>query len=217
MYAGGRWWPVANANTAAPSWPMSRRVCALTGNPSRRPGVDESRDKVIEPPPGFVVSSGTSDTPVASFESKDGRIVGVQFHPEVVHTPQGETIIRNFLFDVARLRPDWTMRSFIETTVEHVRERVAERTLWRHFRRVDSSVMVALLHQALGDQLHPIFVNNGLLRKNEAVEVLETFREHLGINLTYVDASGRFLERLRDVTDPERKRKIIGEEFIKGF
>ncbi len=175
-------------------------------------------DKVIEAPPGFVISSRTSDTPVASFESEDGRIVGVQFHPEVVHTPQGETIIRNFLFNVARLKPDWTMRSFIETTVEQVRERVGEAHVVAALSGgVDSSVMVALLHQALGDQLHPIFVNNGLLRKNEAREVLEMFKEHLGINLTYVDASGRFLERLRDVTDPERKRKIIGEEFIRVF
>ena len=175
-------------------------------------------DKVIDVPPGFQISSSTSDTPVASLESEDSRISGVQFHPEVVHTPEGYRIITNFLYNIARLKPDWTMRSFIETTVETVRERVGTAHVVAALSGgVDSSVMVVLLHRAIGDQLHPIFVNNGLLRKNEALEVRETFKDHLGIDLTYVDASDRFLEGLRDVTDPERKRKIIGETFIRVF
>lgn len=175
-------------------------------------------DKVIEPPPGFMVSAGTQDAPVACVESTDYRITGVQFHPEVIHTPQGGTIIRNFLHEIAHLRSEWTMASFIETAIEEVRGEVGEfHAVAALSGGVDSSVMVALLHRAIGDRLHPIFVNNGLLRKDEAREVLDTFEEHLGIGLDYVDASDRFLDKLAGATDPELKRKIIGEEFIRIF
>jgi len=175
-------------------------------------------DKVIELPQAFVVTARTADAPVAALESEDHRISGVQFHPEVVHTPEGKTIIGNFLFRIAKLRPDWTMASFIETTIAEVRERVRSAHVVAALSGgVDSSVMVALLHRAIGDRLHPIFVDNGLLRKNEAEEVVETFRKHLGIDLIHVDASDRFLGKLAGVSDPERKRKIIGEEFIRVF
>ena len=174
-------------------------------------------DKVVQLPEGFRVTSSTFDAEAASFESVDRKIVGVQFHPEVVHTPQGETILRNFLFEIAELAPDWNMASFIESTVENAREQVGEAEVVAALSGgVDSSVMVALLHRAIGDQLHPVFVNNGLLRKNEAHQVIETFRG-LGIELHYVDASHRFLSQLKGVSDPERKRKIIGEEFIRVF
>jgi len=175
-------------------------------------------DKVVLPPAGFRISSRTAETAVASFESDDQRITGVQFHPEVVHTPDGAKILSNFLFRIARIKPDWSMASFIGTVTEEVRERVGEAHVVAALSGgVDSSVMVALLHKALGDQLHPIFVNNGLLRKGEVDEVLSTFQDHLGIRLDYVDASDRFLGKLSGVTDPERKRKIIGEEFIRVF
>lgn len=175
-------------------------------------------DKVICLPDGFQVTASTSDTAVASFESADHRICGVQFHPEVIHTPEGVRILRNFLFQIAGLAADWSMASFVETTIADVRQRVqGSQVVAALSGGVDSSVMVAVLHKALGDQLHPIFVNNGLLRKGEAEEVLSTFQDHLGIHLDYVDASERFLTRLQGVTDPEAKRKIIGEEFIRVF
>ncbi|MBI5251870.1 MAG: glutamine-hydrolyzing GMP synthase [Desulfomonile tiedjei] len=175
-------------------------------------------DKVISLPEGFRTTGSTEDTVFAAIESEDHRICGVQFHPEVVHTPDGTTILKNFLYRIAGLGPDWTMASFIETTSSEVRERVGDRHVVAALSGgVDSSVMVALLHRAIGAQLHPIFVNNGLLRKDEAREVLSTFRDQLGIQLDYVDASTRFLGKLRGVTDPERKRRIIGEEFIRVF
>lgn len=175
-------------------------------------------DKVIGLPEGFRATASTEDTIFAAFESEDHRICGVQFHPEVVHTPDGTKILKNFLYHIAELAADWTMASFIETTCSEVRERVADSHVVAALSGgVDSSVMVALLHRAIGAQLHPIFVDNGLLRKNEAKEVLSTFRDKLGIQLDAVDASERFLGKLRGVTDPERKRRIIGEEFIRVF
>jgi len=175
-------------------------------------------DKVVQLPAGFSASASTSDTAIAAFESEDHRIAGVQFHPEVVHTPQGETIIRNFLYKIASLKPEWTMASFIQTTCREVQERVGDAHVVAALSGgVDSSVMVVLLHRAIGDRLHPIFVNNGVLRKNEAEEVLATFRDRLHIDLHYVNAADRFLARLAGVTDPEEKRKIIGEEFIRVF
>ncbi len=175
-------------------------------------------DKALEAPPGFTIVARTPEAPVAAIENTDAQIAGVQFHPEVVHTPLGETVIRNFLFKMAGLTPDWTMASFIDSTVDEVRSKVGGAHVVAALSGgVDSSVMTALLHRALGDQLHPIFVNNGLLRKGEAQEVRSTFREHLGANLDYVDASERFLAKLHGVADPEQKRKIIGEEFIRVF
>lgn len=174
-------------------------------------------DKVVKLPEGFRVTAATADTALAAFESSDHRISGVQFHPEVVHTPQGEKVLHNFLFAIAGLQADWTMASFTHRTIEEVRERVGEGHVVAALSGgVDSSVMVALLHRAIGDRLHPIFVNNGVLRKGESEEVVTTFRD-LGIPLDYVDASDRFLSRLAGVTDPEAKRKIIGEEFIRIF
>jgi len=188
-------------------------------------GIDEGAqvwmshgDKVIQAPHGFTVSASTSDAAVAAMESEDHRISGVQFHPEVVHTPQGNMIIKNFLFRIAGLAPEWTMASFIKTAVEEIREQVgAGQVVAALSGGVDSSVMVALLHRAISSRLHPIFVNNGLLRKNEVDEVLAAFERHLGIGLTYVDASDRFLSKLDGIVDPEEKRKVIGEEFIRVF
>jgi len=175
-------------------------------------------DKVIRLPEGFVSSAATLDSDIAAMESEDSRISAVQFHPEVVHTPDGERILRNFLFNIARLQPDWSMASFIENTTTNVRDLVGKAHVVAALSGgVDSSVMVALLHTAIGDQLHPIFVNNGLLRKDEVDEVRSAFRDLLGVHLTYVDASDRFLTKLLGVTDPEQKRKVIGEEFIRVF
>jgi GMP synthase (glutamine-hydrolysing) len=174
-------------------------------------------DKVIEVPDNFSASAGTADTAFACLENKLLGIYGVQFHPEVVHTPDGVKILENFLRKIAGISTNWNMASFIDTSIEHVKNVVGSGHVVAALSGgVDSSVMVALLHRAIGDQLHPIFVNNGLLRKDESKEVLDMFRG-LGIDLDYVDASERFLSKLSGVTDPERKRKIIGEEFIRVF
>ncbi len=193
------------------------RFCFRVSQPALRCGSSHG-DKVIELPRSFKVTSSTEDTAFASFESQDCRISGVQFHPEVVHTPEGAIVLKNFLYKIAKLEPNWTMASFVETAVAEVKRRVGKAHVVAALSGgVDSSVMVTLLHQAIGDCLHPIFVNNGLLRKGETGEVLGIFRDQLGIELDYVDAADRFLTRLSGVTDPEQKRKIIGEEFIRVF
>ncbi|MEW6350218.1 MAG: glutamine-hydrolyzing GMP synthase [Thermodesulfobacteriota bacterium] len=174
-------------------------------------------DIVTSLPRDLTPSAGTEDAKIACFEDVRRKIVGVQFHPEVAHTPDGATILHNFLCHIAGISPDWTVASLVESAIAHVRDQVGDSDVVAALSGgVDSSVMVALLRRALGNRLHPIFVNNGLLRKNEAEEILATFAD-LGIELHYVDASERFLERLAGVTDPEQKRKIIGEEFIRVF
>lgn len=175
-------------------------------------------DKVVHLPSHFQTSAATADTFAAAIESDDHMITGVQFHPEVAHTHNGSRIIANFLFSIAKLRPDWTMASFIEASIAELRARIGDSHVVAALSGgVDSSVMAALLHRAIGDKLHPIFVDNGLLRKDEAAEVVSTFRDQLGIQLHRVDAVDRFLDKLRSVTDPELKRKIIGELFIRVF
>jgi GMP synthase (glutamine-hydrolysing) len=175
-------------------------------------------DEVTRVPDGFTVVAGTSTSPVAAMADPKRRIFGLQFHPEVVHTPKGKEIIKNFLFRVAGCRGGWTAKSFIESTVAELRERIGSgRVLCGVSGGVDSSVLAALLHRAIGDQLACVFINNGLLRKDEAVQVQKAFRQDLGIRLTYVDATGQFLKRLRNVASPERKRRIIGSTFVRVF
>ncbi len=174
-------------------------------------------DKVVRVPDGFSICASTQESLCAGFENTGIKIHGVQFHPEVVHTPKGTLILQNFVRKVAGITSQWTMSSFIESTISDVQDRIGDSHVVAALSGgVDSSVMTALLHRAIGNRLHPIFVNNGLLRKNEAQEILTSF-ERLGISLDYVDASDRFLSKLDSVTDPERKRKIIGEEFIRVF
>lgn len=175
-------------------------------------------DYVAAPPPGFVTTGRTASTPVAAFGSDEKKLYGVQFHPEVVHTPRGKEILERFLYDICGLKGTWTMKSFIEESVREIRERVGDRkVLCALSGGVDSSVAAVLVHKAIGDQLTCVFVNHGLLRKGEAEQVVDTFRSRFHINLVYVDASRRFLEKLKGVTDPEAKRKIIGHEFIRVF
>ncbi len=174
-------------------------------------------DIVTNLPPGLTPCAGTEDAEIACFEDMHRKIVGVQFHPEVAHTPDGAAILKNFLCHIAGISPDWTVASFVESAISQVRRQVGDSQVVAALSGgVDSSVMVALLQRAIGSRLHPIFVNNGLLRKNEPEEILATFAD-LEIELHYVDASDRFLERLSGVTDPETKRKRIGEEFIRVF
>ncbi len=175
-------------------------------------------DKVVQLPPNFKASAGTVDTFAAGIESEDHLISGVQFHPEVVHTHDGSRIIANFLYSIAKLKDDWTMASFIESSITELRHRVGDSHVVAALSGgVDSSVMAALLHRAIGDRLHPVFVDNGLLRKNEVAEVVSTFHDQLGIRLHRIDAVDRFLDKLQGITDPEAKRKIIGEVFIRVF
>jgi GMP synthase (glutamine-hydrolysing) len=175
-------------------------------------------DRIEEMPKGFASIARSENSPVAVMTDETRRIYGVQFHPEVAHTPKGKEILANFLFRICGLSPLWTMHSFIEASVVRIRELVGkENVVLGLSGGVDSSVAAVLLHRAIGDQLTCIFVNNGLLRKDEAEEVLQTFRKGIGIRLEYVDASDRFLQDLDGISDPETKRKVIGETFIRVF
>src|SRR5512141_1763155 len=175
-------------------------------------------DRIDELPERFSVIARSESTPVAAMSNRDGTIFGVQFHPEVVHTPRGTEILANFLFRVCGLSPDWTMHSFVETSVKKIREKTgSEGVVLGLSGGVDSSVAAVLLHKAIGDRLTCIFVDNGLRRAGEAQDALRTFRDSIGLRLAFVDAAARFLEALDGVEDPERKRKIIGELFIRVF
>jgi GMP synthase (glutamine-hydrolysing) len=175
-------------------------------------------DSVSRIPDGFEVTAHTDRLPVAAMADRSRRLFGLQFHPEVVHTPAGRDIIANFLFRFCGCSPSWTMRSFIERNVSQIRREVGDDlVLCAVSGGVDSSVLAALIHRAVGDQLRCIFVDNGLLRQNEAHDVIETFRNDLCIDLHFVDAEHRFLKRLVGVDDPELKRKIIGSEFVNIF
>ena len=175
-------------------------------------------DALTALPPGFRVLARTPNCPYAAIADAQRRIYGVQFHPEVTHTPKGRQIIRNFLFHVAGCTGDWRMKSFIETQVRDIRARVGEaRVILGLSGGVDSSVAAVLLHQAIGARLQCIFVDNGLCRKNEARRVETTFRGHFKIPLWCVNAAERFLSALAGVSDPEEKRKIIGREFVRVF
>jgi len=175
-------------------------------------------DAIVAPPPGFTVTAMSPDAPVAALEDAEHAIYGVQFHPEVAHTPRGQEILKHFLYDVCGCRPNWTMTSIIESSVEAVRDQVGgEKVICGLSGGVDSAVAAALVHKAVGDQLTCVFVDTGLMRAGEAEQVETTFRRQFNVDLVHVKAGDRFLESLNDVIDPERKRKIIGETFIRVF
>ncbi|NOZ13264.1 MAG: glutamine-hydrolyzing GMP synthase [Acidobacteria bacterium] len=188
-------------------------------------GIDEKSvvwmshgDKVETVPPGFRAAASTDTTPVAAMENTEKQLYAVQFHPEVTHTEAGRAILKNFLLNIARIQPDWQMSGFVNTEVEKIRKTVGDGTVICGLSGgVDSSVAAALIHRAVGDQLQCIFVDHGLLRKNEKELVVKTFGEQFRFNLKAVDASETFLSRLDGVSDPEKKRKIIGRTFIEVF
>uniref|UniRef100_A0A1G9P4M6 GMP synthase [glutamine-hydrolyzing] n=1 Tax=Dendrosporobacter quercicolus TaxID=146817 RepID=A0A1G9P4M6_9FIRM len=175
-------------------------------------------DHIHTPPAGFAVTAHTAGAPVAAMANEQRRIYGVQFHPEVVHTTEGMKMLRNFLFNVCGCSGDWNMGSFVDQAVQAIREQVGDkRVLCALSGGIDSSVAAVLVHRAIGDQLTCVFVNHGFLRKGEPEQVVRTFRDGFKMNLVYADVVDRFMDRMAGVTDPEEKRKIIGNEFIRVF
>jgi len=174
-------------------------------------------DLILEPPSGFSVTA-RSNTAMAAMENPSRRIFGIQFHPEVTHTDNGTALYRRFIFDICGCKGSWTIGSFIDRAIERIRERVGDgRAIVAISGGVDSTVAAALVHRAIGDHLTGVFVDNGLLRKNEFEKVLAILQNNLHLNVRGVDASDRFLNKLAGVTEPEKKRKIIGAEFISVF
>ena len=201
----------AVVNIGDPSSPL------LAGLPASMPVWMSHGDHVVELPPGFRSIGQSEASPVSIMADGAGRL-GIQFHPEVVHTPQGDALIRNFLFNVAGCRGEWTAANFVEESIASIKRQVGSgNVICALSGGVDSAVAASMVHAAVGDQLTCIFVDNGLLRLGEAEQVVATFREHLSITLRHVDASARFLEQLAEVTNPETKRKRIGETFIRLF
>jgi GMP synthase (glutamine-hydrolysing) len=190
----------------------------LTGLPEEQQVWMSHGDAITAAPEGFQVTAMSPGAPVAALENRDRALYGVQFHPEVIHTERGQDILRAFLFEACDCRPTWTHTSIIEEAVAEVRAAVGdERVICGLSGGVDSAVAAALVHRAIGDQLTCVFVDTGLLRLGEAEQVEETFRRQFHVDLVHVKAADRFLDALAGVTDPEQKRKIIGETFIRVF
>jgi GMP synthase (glutamine-hydrolysing) len=190
----------------------------LAGLPDDQSCWMSHRDTVYEAPPGFVALAASTESPVAALEDVERGLYGIQFHPEVVHTPYGTAILTTFLKDVCGCDMSWTAASVVEEQVQRIRAQVGDgRVICGLSGGVDSSVAALLVHRAIGDQLTCVFVDHGLMRKNEGDQVVAAFRDHFKVPLVAVDAEERFLARLAGVTEPEAKRKIIGTEFIRVF
>ena len=186
--------------------------------PKTQPVWMSHRDQVVAEPEGFVSVAKTSGAAVAAMEDRDRGLYGVQFHPEVAHTPRGSEILKRFLYDVCHAKPTWTSHSIIEGQIENIRAQVGDaRVICGLSGGVDSAVAAALVHEAVGDKLTCIFVDHGLLRAGEAEQVEETFRTNFDVDLIHVKAEDRFLELLAGIEDPEEKRVVIGETFIRVF
>jgi GMP synthase (glutamine-hydrolysing) len=190
----------------------------LAGTPAEQSCWMSHRDTVFEPPPGFTALARSTESPVAAVEDPARDLYGIQFHPEVVHTPYGQYILTTFLEDICGCERNWSPASIIEEQIERIRAQVGGgRVICGLSGGVDSSVAALLVHRAVGDQLTCVFVDHGLMRKNEGEQVISAFRDHFKVPLVAVDAEDRFLDRLRGVSEPEAKRKAIGAEFIRVF
>ncbi|HEX5911005.1 MAG TPA: glutamine-hydrolyzing GMP synthase [Thermoleophilaceae bacterium] len=190
----------------------------LAGLPEEQPCWMSHRDTVYEAPPGMTALASSSESPVAAFEDTERQLYGIQFHPEVVHTPYGTQILTRFLKDIAGAGMDWNAASVAEEQIRRIREQVGDgQVICGLSGGVDSSVAALLVHRAIGDQLTCVFVDHGLMRKGEGDQVVAAFRDHFKVPLVAVDAEERFLAKLAGVTEPEAKRKIIGNEFIRVF
>jgi GMP synthase (glutamine-hydrolysing) len=190
----------------------------LAGTPHEQSCWMSHRDTVYAAPPGFTPLASSTASPVAAFESPQRGIYGIQFHPEVVHTPYGQQVLTNFLTDICGCEATWSPESLIDDQIRRIRAQVGDgRAICGLSGGVDSSVAALLVHRAIGDRLICVFVDHGLMRKDEGAQVISAFRDHFKVPLVAVDAADRFLEKLRGVSDPERKRKLIGAEFIRVF
>ncbi|HET7051485.1 MAG TPA: glutamine-hydrolyzing GMP synthase [Solirubrobacteraceae bacterium] len=197
---------------------VSEQGRLLAGTPAEQTCWMSHRDTVFAPPPGFTALASSTASPVAAFESTGRGVYGIQFHPEVVHTPYGQQVLTNFLEDVCGCERTWSASSVIEEQISRIRAQVGDgRAICGLSGGVDSSVAALLVHRAIGDRLTCVFVDHGLMRKNEGAQVIAAFRDHFRVPLIAVDAEERFLARLSGVTDPEEKRKRIGAEFIRVF
>jgi GMP synthase (glutamine-hydrolysing) len=197
---------------------VSQPGVLLQGMPREQTCWMSHRDTVFEPPPGFAALASSSASPVAAVEDRERDIYGIQFHPEVVHTPYGEQILTRFLTDVCACEPTWSAASIVEDQIARIRGQVGDgRVICGLSGGVDSSVAALLVHRAVGEQLTCVFVDHGLMRKDEGEQVISTFRDTFKVPLVAVDAEQRFLSKLEGVIDPEAKRKAIGAEFIRVF
>jgi GMP synthase (glutamine-hydrolysing) len=190
----------------------------FAGTPDRQHVWESHGDRIIAPPPGFVVTATSKNAPISAFEHRERRCYGIEFHPEVTHSEAGTRIVRNFVFDIAGCKPSWDLGDFRRRKVEEIRSTVGKRRVIAAVSGgVDSSVAALLVAEAIGDQLTAIFVDNGVLRKNEAMQVVSRLSDGLGLHIVAVDARDRFYAKLSGIEDPEVKRKRIGNEFIAVF
>ena len=219
QYLGGKVEPGQKREYGKGTLTIKDKSCPLFANlPETLQVWNSHGDKLTKLPKGFVPVAVTENSDYAAIENRERRFYGLQFHPEVVHTPRGKEIIANFVHGICGCGKEWTMRNYVDQAVEEIRAEVGgDRVILGLSGGVDSSVAAALIHKAIGDQLTCIFVNNGLLRAREAEVVQEVFGRHFKIKLQYEEASKLFLTRLKGVTNPERKRKIIGKTFIEVF
>ncbi|MBD0317366.1 MAG: glutamine-hydrolyzing GMP synthase [Thermoleophilia bacterium] len=215
---GGRVEPTGRSEFGRTDLRVERESELFAALPEEQSCWMSHRDSVVAPPAGARVVASSPTAPISAFEDSERGIYGVQFHPEVAHTPHGQEVLKNFLYRVAEAPPAWTAAAVIEEETARIRARVGdERVLCALSGGVDSAVAALLAHKAVGERLMCVFVDHGLLRKGEAEQVVETFGRHFRVPLVHVDARDRFLERLRGVDDPERKRRVVGEEFIRVF
>jgi len=218
QFSGGKVIKTSQAEYGRINVVLDNREDIFYGFPANTTCWMSHQDLIENIPPNFEVIAQSENTKIAAMVNREKKIYGIQFHPEVTHTPLGKEIFKNFLYKICQCKLSWNLQSFIQQSVEEIKEKVGKgKVVAGVSGGVDSLVAAVLTHKAIGDQLHCIFINNGLLRKGEAEEVQKRFKDNFKINLIYVDASERFLEKLKSVSDPEVKRKIVGEEFIRVF